>query len=62
MNEFREQLREQATKFATCSDLDLQLAPILKDIREQSVAEVQTLRDVAGRNRRRRRGGRNWGF
>lgn len=38
------------------------IARVLKDIREQAVAEIQTLRDVAGRARRRRRGGRNWGF
>lgn len=37
-------------------------ARVLKDIRSQSVAQIETLRDVAGRNRRRRRGGRNWGF
>jgi len=36
-------------------------ARILKDVREQSVAQIRTLRDVAGRNRRQRRGGRNWG-
>jgi hypothetical protein len=35
---------------------------VLKDIRSQAVAQIETLRDVAGRNRRRRRGGRNWGF
>lgn len=37
-------------------------ARVLKDIRSQSVAQIETLRDVAGRNRRRRSGGRNWGF
>jgi len=35
---------------------------VLKDIREQAVAEIQTLRDLAGRARRGRRGGRGWGF
>jgi hypothetical protein len=36
-------------------------ARVLKDIRSQKVAEVTTLRDVMGRNRRRRRFFLPWG-
>lgn len=55
-------VKEESDASALMVDRDRAIARVLKDIREQSVAEVQTLRDVAGRNRRRRRGGRNWGF
>ena len=35
---------------------------VLKDIRSQQVSKIETLRDVAGRNRRGRRGGRFGGW
>lgn len=54
--------KEESDPTALMMERDRGHARVLKDIRTQSVAEVQTLRDLAGRNRRRRHsGGGHWG-
>lgn len=54
-------VKEESDPSALMVDRDRAAARVLKDIREQAVAQVQTLRSLAGRNRRRRSGGGNWG-
>lgn len=54
-------LKEESEATHLLMETDRATARVLKDIRAQKVAEIKTLRDVAGRNRRRRRFILPWG-
>jgi hypothetical protein len=49
-------MKEESSPEGLMMEYSAAVAQILKDIRSQKVAEVETLRQVAGRNRRRRVG------
>lgn len=54
-------IKEESDPTGVLMDAEKGTARVLKDIRSQSVAVVDTLRSLAGRNRRRRRGNLPWG-